>query len=141
MRKFMSVLTMILVLLASGAAQMAYHICDEDGAHIWSDTCHTESFASTSNHGSCCKEKSNIGFSETACCKEAYFFALSPLPVTPTKFQLTKTTQWFSAAWSRIVTVSFPYCGDSNHWAKLGKHPPDVIAKNPTSDVICVWII
>lgn len=127
----MYVFTMILVLLSSGAAQMAYHICDEDGTHIWSDTCHTESFASASKHGSCCDEKSQVGFSETACCKEAYFFALSPLPVTPTKFQLTKTTQWFSAAWSRIVTVSFPHCGVSNHWAKLENIPPMPLQKIP----------
>lgn len=37
----MSILTMILVLLSSGAAQMAYHVCDEDGVHVWSGDCET----------------------------------------------------------------------------------------------------
>lgn len=70
----MSVITMILVLLSSGAAQMAYHICDEDGVHIWADDCATEVSENEQPKDNCCSKKNVCETSHkiaVACCTEA----------------------------------------------------------------------
>lgn len=141
MRKYMSFITMILVLLSSGAAQMAYHVCEEDGTHIWSNDCNESSTELPLKKGNCCQKAASPQIEKNTCCTEAYLFALSPLPVSPTQFKLQHSTQWFCAAWSRVFEVSISHNPTSNPLATVGEHPPDPWINKPLSDVICVWTI
>lgn len=141
MRKFMTFLTMILVLLSSGAAQMAYHICEEDGAHIWEKDCHVETFKTADSSKGCCSRKSTPSMEENPCCTSAYFFALSPLPVSPIQFKLQKSIQAYSPAWNRVSEVSLSRPSHQSLWVSVGKHPPKSGELNPNQDVLCVWII
>jgi hypothetical protein len=140
MRKLQAFGMMILVLLASGAAQMAYHICDDDGIHILNNGCHDDNEPqSTSENTGCCGKESNIN-SIDDCCTDAYFFALSPLPVSFIKFKLgdpdsarsanIQNSQWFTSCLSKPQTTSY-----------LKNTPPLLSCIQYVSSVKCVWII
>jgi hypothetical protein len=140
MRKLQAFGMMILVLLASGAAQMAYHICDDDGIHILNNGCHEENTSpSTPENTGCCSEESNLN-SIDDCCTDAYFFALSPLPASFIKFTLgdpnsacsshIQNSQWFTSCLSKPQTTSY-----------LKNTPPLLSCIQYVSSVKCVWII
>lgn len=141
MRKFMTLFTMILVLLSSGAAQMAYHICEEDGAHIWVDDCHTATEDSEKPSNNCCGDTNESFSLNDICCKEAYFFSLSPLPVSPVKFKFEKMIQWHLRAWNHTEYQSHtPYMRNLALPSQLAQHsskPPN----NPSQPGLCIWII
>jgi hypothetical protein len=140
MRKLQAFGMMILVLLASGAAQMAYHICDDDGIHILNNGCHEENESqSTPQNTSCCGKESNMN-SIDDCCTDAYLFALSPLPVSFIKFKLgdpdsariadIQYSQWLTSCFSKPQTTAYPK-----------NTPPLLSCLQYLSSVKCVWII
>jgi len=144
MRKFMSVITMILVLLSSGAAQMAYHICDEDGVHIWADDCATEVSENEQPKDNCCSKKNVCETSHkiaVACCTEAYFFSLLPLPVSLIKFKLEKTIPWDFPAWIGLSYVSQLFSVGQQSVVSARQHPPDNLPCRPNQSALCIWII
>jgi hypothetical protein len=144
MRKFMSILTMILVLLSSGAAQMAYHVCDEDGVHVWSGDCETGTQGKKELADNCCKSKdeSKTSLNTAAnCCTEAYFFSLLPLPVSLVKFKLEKTVHWNVPAWVGLNTASKRFTVDEQSVRSTRQHPPDDLPCRPHQAALCVWVI
>lgn len=140
MRKLQAFGMMILVLLSSGAAQMAYHICDNDGIHILNAQCHQENNSiSASENTGCCGKESNVN-SVDDCCTDAYFFALSPLPVSFVKFKLgdpesarianMPNSQWLISCFFKPQTNTYP------------QNTPPLLSCLPyVSSVKCVWII
>jgi hypothetical protein len=141
MRKFMSVFTMILVLLSSGAAQMAYHICEEDGAHLWEDGCHTEAETHPTEKHSCCSSEPEKAVEEHNCCTEAYFFSLSPLPVTPSKFKLESAAQSFQTAYLPSLALELGGTHETEQRFSLHQYPPNFRVNQPDLSGICVWIV
>lgn len=144
MRKFMSILTMILVLLSSGAAQMAYHVCEEDGIHVWSSDCEEGTLGENQLNDNCCKnnEDSNSAIHTVSnCCTEAYFFSLLPLPVSLVKFKLEKTVHWNIPAWIGLNYAAKLFTVNDQSALTKRDHPPDELPWRTDHAALCVWVI
>lgn len=138
----MLIFTMMLVLLSSGAMQMAYHICDEDGVHVWQGDCEdTETKTIGKSRTNCCSEEATSCEIENPCCTEAYFFSLAPLPVSPIKFKLQADPTVNSLPILLDCSTSLA----KNHWEWAPRfrrnHPPESPPNLPSLDGLCVWII
>ncbi len=94
-RKFATFLLMAVIVLSSGIMQFGYHLCYQDGLHIFNHDCeqiqHKDSKGAPANAKDCCKrshqvpaQKSlNLNADKTLvedCCTHEFFFFVNPLP-------------------------------------------------------------
>ena len=138
LRKLQAILMLLLVLLSSGGAQMAYHICDDDGMHTIFNDCHEE--ASITEVSDCCKNNQECIVVDD-CCTDAYFFALSPIPVAFTKFKLSLPLESISFEGCNSINKQNLIGDKKNHIAQLKERPPRLSRHQCDSSVKCVWII
>lgn len=155
MRIFQAILMSILVIFSSGGAQMAYHICEQDGQHWIFENCNESSLVNLSNDAKddCCSkmEKSvsmknplkctdNQNVGEEDCCEDGYFFSLLPYPSVFTKFTIAKPK--FQVIPS-ISNSLFNYASlESNYTYQIvSKKPPSRLSDLYLYDIKCVWLI
>jgi hypothetical protein len=155
MRVFQAILMSILVIFSSGGAQMAYHICEQDGQHWIFENCNESALLNSSDDAKddCCSkinksvsmenplkcaDNQNVG--EEDCCKDGYFFSLSPYPSVFTKFtlaipqfQIRPTT---SNHFSICVSPDLSRTSQIIH-----SKPPSRLSDLYLYDIKCVWLI
>lgn len=155
MRIFQAILLSILVIFSSGGAQMAYHICEQDGQHWIFENCSEASLISSSDNvkDDCCSKmdksgtinnplhcKDNQNVAEEDCCRDGYFFSLSPYPSVFTKFTLAiPQFQIIPSISNCPLKCVFP---ESNHTRQIiRKKPPSRLSELYLYDLKCVWLI
>ncbi len=155
MRIFQSILMSILVIFSSGGAQMAYHICEQDGQHWIFENCNELSLLNLSDDAKddCCSKinnsvsksnssecNENQGVAEEDCCSDGYFFSLSPYPSVFTKFTIAKPK--FQVIPS-ISNSLFNHASlESNYTYQIvSKKPPSRLSDLYLYDIKCVWLI
>ena len=155
MRIFQAILMSILVIFSSGGAQMAYHICEQDGQHWIFENCDESSLLNSSDDAKddCCSEMDksvsmenpvkcadNQNVAEEDCCKDGYFFSLSPYPSLFTKFTLA--IPQFQILPTTSNHFSIYVSPESNHTRQIiRKKPPSRLSKLYLYDLKCVWLI
>jgi len=155
MRIFQAILLSILVIFSSGGAQMAYHICEQDGQHWIFENCNEASLINSSDNvkDDCCSKmdksgtinnplhcKDNQNVAEEDCCRDGYFFSLSPYPSVFTKFTLAIPQFQIIPSISNfpLKCVSL----ESNHTLQIiRKKPPSRLSDLYLYDIKCVWLI
>ena len=155
MRILQAILMSILVLFSSGGAQMAYHICEEDGMHLIFDNCN-ESAAQELSKGinsDCCKS-TQVEYAITEnckcdepqeanlddCCTEGYFFALSPYPSVFTKFTLANPLVQIIPSIESTLTNQI-LIESNNNCKIIHEKPPSRLSNLYLNDLKCVWLI
>lgn len=156
-RKFANYLLMAVIVLSSGIMQFGYHLCYQDGLHIFNHDCkqiqHKDSKGAQANAKDCCKrshqvptQKSlNLNSDKTLvedCCTSEFFFFVNPLPEklatvivpVPTPMKLD-----FSAFSKRETSV--PLAVPTNHISFHKKIP--LLGKNAQDYCrnLHVWLI
>lgn len=155
MRIFQAILLSILVIFSSGGAQMAYHICEQDGQHWIFENCNEASLINSSENvkDDCCSKmdksstinnplhcKDNQNVAKEDCCRDGYFFSLSPYPSVFTKFTLAIPQFQIIPSISNcpLKCVS----PESNHTRQIiRKKPPSRLSELYLYDLKCVWLI
>ncbi len=94
-RKVANYLLMAVIVLSSGIMQFGYHLCYQDGLHIFNHDCeqiqHKDSKVNQSSERNCCqglqpdpkKTSCNLNTDKTQvedCCTHEFFFFVNPLP-------------------------------------------------------------
>ena len=155
MRVFQAILMSILVIFSSGGAQMAYHICEQDGQHWIFENCNESALLNSSDDAKddCCSkinksvsmenplkcaDNQNVG--EEDCCKDGYFFSLSPYPSVFTKFTLAipqfQILPTISNHSSICVSPDLSRTSQIIH-----EKPPSRLSDLYLYDIKCVWLI
>ena len=155
MRIFQAILMSILVIFSSGGAQMAFHICEQDGQHWIFENCNESSLVNLPDDAKddCCSKISNAdsksnssgcnenqGVAEEDCCSDGYFFSLSPYPSVFTKFTLAipqvriipTTSNHFSICFSPDLRCTSQI---------VHEKPPSRLSDLYLYDIKCVWLI
>lgn len=155
MRIFQAILMSILVIFSSGGAQMAFHICEQDGQHWIFENCDELSLLNSSDDAKddCCSkiDKSvstknpltcadNQSVGEEDCCKDGYFFSLSPYPSVFTKFTLAnpqfQILPTISNHSSICISADLSLTSQIIH-----EKPPSRLSDLYLYDIKCVWLI
>ena len=155
MRIFQAILLSILVIFSSGGAQMAYHICEQDGQHWIFENCSEASLINSSDNvnDDCCSKmdksgtinnplhcKDNQNVAEEDCCRDGYFFSLSPYPSVFTKFTLAiPQFQIIPTIYNHFSVCVSPELSRTSQI--IHEKPPSGLSDLYLYDLKCVWLI
>lgn len=139
-RKLKAIWMMMLLLLASGGLQMAYHICDKDGAHLNHGDCSAHSSINANTTDNCCS-KDNSSLESNDCCTDAYLFALSPIPqifneIKLPPFNRSLISIFYSPNDSANESISLLF-----HRFLRQYHPPQTNLYGCHLELNCNWLI
>jgi hypothetical protein len=131
--KLLSVFFSAILLLSSGAMQLGVHLCSKTGPTFFS-SCETDH-----NEPPCCKKNKTHKAENSDCCKETYWFAITP------KFGSIEKIQLPSPVALEIEGHTLPQsllgsaiCAEIRH----AEHsPPGQIFNRTLQRFYCIWTI
>jgi hypothetical protein len=130
--RILSIFFSAVLLLSSGAVQLGVHLCSKTGPSFFS-SCSAEHDETPT----CCKKNKKTP-QDSDCCKETYWFAITPKFGSVEKIKLSGPENFDVVIYSitELLPLSYSYNGIEHR-----EHSPPGHFKHSIQSQYCIWTI